>query len=57
MCAKSRTDYFKKYRNSKKYFSVLLKKEKIEKLEKRLEEQNKTKAEWLNEKVDEEISK
>lgn len=53
----SRADYFKERRKSRKSFSVLLEKEKAEKFEKKLEEINKTKAVWLNEKIDEELGK
>ena len=57
MAEKSRADYFKKRRESRKSFSVLLDKEKAEKFEKRLEIINKTKSQWLNEKIDEELNK
>lgn len=46
-------------KNRRKYtraFYVELETEKMEKLENHLQEQNKTKKEWLNEKVDEELS-
>lgn len=35
----------------------MLKREKIEALEKEIERQGKTKVDWLNEKIDEELSK
>ena len=57
MAEKSRADYFKKRRESIKIFSVLLDKEKAEKFEERLEIINKTKSQWLNEKIDEELNK
>ena len=57
MAEKSRADYFKKRRESRKSFSVLLDKEKAEKFEERLEIINKTKSQWLNEKIDEELKK
>ncbi len=57
MAEKSRADYFKKRRESRKSFSVLLDKEKAEKFEERLEIINKTKSQWLNEKIDEELNK
>lgn len=53
----SRADYFRQRRESRKSFNVLLEKEKAEKLEQKLKELKKTKAEWLNEKIDEELSK
>ena len=40
-----------------KQFSVLLNREKVEALESRLIEQGKTKVQWFEEKVDEELSK
>lgn len=54
---KSRAEYFRQRRESKKSFSVLLDKEKAEQFEQKLEELNKTKAEWLNEKIDKELKK
>lgn len=54
---KSRADYFRQRRESKKSFSVLLEKEKAEKFERKLRDMKKTKAEWLNEKIDEELKK
>ena len=51
----SRADYFRQRRENRKSFSVLLEKEKAEKFEQKLRELNKTKAEWLNEKIDEEL--
>lgn len=57
MAEKSRADYFRKRRESRKSFSVLLDKEKAEKFEERLEIINKTKSQWLNEKIDEELNK
>lgn len=44
-------------REKQKTFSVVVDKEKMLKFEEKLLEQKKTKAEWLNEKIDEEISK
>lgn len=53
----SRADYFKQRRESRKSFNVLLEKEKAEKFEQKLKELKRTKAEWLNEKIDEELEK
>lgn len=53
----SRAEYFRERRKVMKQFNVMLKKEKIEEFEKVLKEQNKTKVEWLSEKIDEELSK
>ena len=57
MAEKSRADYFKKRRESRKSFSVLLDKEKAERFEEKLKIINKTKSNWLNEKIDEEFNK
>ena len=52
----SRADYFRQRRESRKSFNVLLEREKAEKFEQKLKELRQTKAEWLNEKIDEELS-
>ena len=44
-------------REKQKTFSVAVEKEKMLKFEQRLHEQKKTKSEWLNEKIDEELKK
>ena len=44
-------------REKHKTFSVAVEKEKMLKFEQRLSEQKKTKSEWLNEKIDEELKK
>ena len=54
---KSRAEYFKKRRESKKTFSVVLDKDRLESLEEKLSQQNITKTEWLNRKIDEELGK
>jgi hypothetical protein len=51
----SRAEYFKKRRESKKTFSVVLKRDKMERFEQKLQESNQTKTEWLNKKIDEEL--
>ena len=55
--AKSRADYMKSRREGKKNFSVLIDKDKAEKLEEKLVSENKTKSAWLEEKIDEELKK
>ena len=47
----------KSRREGKKTFSVLIDRHKAESLDKKLQEQNKTKAAWLEEKIDEELKK
>lgn len=53
----SRADYFRERRVKLRNFSVEIAREKFEKLEEKLSEKGKTKTQWLNEKIDEEISK
>lgn len=54
---KSKAEYMQKRRTNKKTFSVLIDKDKIEKLEQRLNEIKKSKTAWLEEKIDEETKK
>lgn len=54
---KSRADYFRERRESRKSFNVLLDREKAEAFESKLKEMQKSKAQWLNEKIDEELKK
>ena len=53
----SRAEYFRERRKTKKQFSVLSSRERVEALEKRLKEQGKTKVQWFEEKADEELGK
>ena len=57
MAGKSRAEYFRERRKTMKQFNVMLDREKIERLEMKLAGQGRTKAEWLHEKVDEELGK
>ena len=57
MPQKNRAGYFKNRRENFKMFTVEVEREKMERFENRLEQENKTKAGWLNEKIDEELSK
>lgn len=54
---KSRADYFKERRKTIGQFSVSVKREKLNALDEKLRQNGKTKTEWLNEKIDEEIGK
>ena len=54
---RSRAEYMKLRRISKKTFSVVVEREKMERFEQKLRAEGKTKAEWLNAKIDEELSK
>lgn len=53
---KSRAEYFKERRKSQKTFSVVMEREKMERFEEKLKKKNQTKTEWLNTKIDEELS-
>jgi hypothetical protein len=53
----SRAEYYRKRRETVGQFSVPLSREKLAALTEKLKEQSKTKTQWLNEKVDEELSK
>ena len=57
MAPKSRADYFKERRKTIGQCNVSVPKEKLDALEKKLYEQRKTKTQWLNEKIDEELGK
>jgi len=54
---KSRAEYYRKRRETIGQFSVSVSREKLEALAKKLDAENKTKTKWLNEKIDEELSK
>lgn len=54
---KSRAEYMKNRRKCTKAFYVEIDAEKSEKFETHLKEVNKTKKQWLNDKIDEELSK
>lgn len=47
----------KQHRENKKTFSVLIDEERFDKLEHKLQEENKTKKQWLEEKIDKDIKK
>lgn len=57
MTNKSRAEYFRERRKNKKTFGALIDKNKAEKFEKILESRNQSKKDWLESKIDEEISK
>ena len=56
LAPESRADYFKERRKKFKSFTVEIEREKMERLEKKLSDKSISKAEWLNKKIDEEIS-
>ena len=57
MPPESRAGYFKKRRDKYKSFTVEVEREKMERFESHLGKRQKTKTEWLNEKIDEELGK
>lgn len=57
MAQKSRAEYFRERRKTKKQFSVLASREIVEQLEKKLAEQGKTKVQWFEESASKEIGK
>ena len=57
MAPESRAEYFKERRKKFKSFTVEVERVKMERLEKKLSDENRSKAEWLNEKIDEELGK
>ena len=57
VAVESRAEYFSERRKTKKQFSVLSNRERVEALEAKLKEQGKTKVQWFEEKADEELGK
>ena len=52
----SRAEYFKERRKTRKHFGALLYRTLVENMEKKLEENNVSKANWLREKINEYLS-
>ena len=57
MTPESRAKYCKERREKYESFTVEVERRKMERFEKKLNENNTTKAEWLNDKIDEELGK
>lgn len=57
MSPSNSAEYTRKYRETMGQFSVPLSREKLNALTEKLKAQNKTKTQWLREKVDEELGK
>ena len=55
MSPDSRADYFKARRAKFKAFTVEVERKKMERFEEKLRNDNCSKAEWLNQKIDEEL--
>ena len=57
MSPESRAEYMKERRKTLGQFSVPVSRDKLVALTEKLKEQNKTKTQWLNERIDEELGK
>lgn len=57
MSPSNSAEYYRKRRETIGQFSVPVTREKLKALSEKLEAQHKTKTQWLNEKIDEELSK
>lgn len=57
MPTKSRAEYFKERRSKYKSFVAEVDREKMERFEAKLSQSQISKTEWLNKKIDEELSK
>lgn len=57
MAPESRAGYMKERRKTIGQFSVPIAREKLDALTQKLNSQKKTKTQWLNEKIDEELGK
>lgn len=57
MSPESRAEYIIERRKTIGQFSVSVQREKLDALTEKLEKQNKTKIQWLNEKINEELGK
>ncbi|WP_394970205.1 hypothetical protein [Candidatus Allofournierella merdipullorum] len=57
MSPSNSAEYYRKRRETIGQFSVPVSREKLKALTEKLKEQNKTKTQWLNEKIDEELGK
>lgn len=57
MAPSNSAEYYRKRRETIGQFSVPVSRERLNALSEKLKEQNKTKTQWLNEKIDEELGK
>ena len=57
MSPESRAEYYRKRRETIGQFSVPVSRDKLNALTEKLNSENKTKTQWLNEKIDEELGK
>ena len=56
MAEKSRAEYFRELRKTKKQFVFMVDKEKAEALDKKLKQRGEGRTEWFKRKLDEELS-
>ena len=57
MTSESRAEYFRERRKTMKQLVFMIEREKAEALDKKLEQQEKGRTQWLREKIDEELGK
>ncbi|WP_317380465.1 hypothetical protein [uncultured Intestinimonas sp.] len=57
MAPSNSPEYYRKRRETIGQFSVSVSREKLKSLTEKLDKQGKTKTQWLNEKIDEELGK
>lgn len=57
MSPSNKPEYYRKRRETIGQFSVSIPRDKLKALTEKLDAQGKTKTQWLNEKIDEELSK
>ncbi len=57
MAEKSRAEYFRELRKTKKQLVFLVEKDKAEALDRKLQEQGESRIDWFRRKLDEEIGK
>ena len=57
MSPKSRAEYFRKRRETIGQLNVAVSKDKLNALEEKLQSQGKSKTQWINEKIDEELGR
>lgn len=57
MAQQSRAEYFRKRRETRKQFAVLIEKKLLDELDQKLKDEGRTRADWLREKVNEELGK
>lgn len=57
MAEKSRAEYFRERRKYLKQFAVMIDKKTLDELDEKLAKENRTRTDWLKEKIQEELGK